>query len=273
MTDDFSRNANNANAASSRRMPVGFVGHGAPLLALDRVKGGDLTRWADALPRRPSAVLVISAHWERAPATLSSTRAGTGLVYDFSGFPRPLYEVRHDAPVAPELAKDVIRLLESWRPEASDRGLDHGAWTPLRHFDPEATLPTLQLSMPYSASMPELVALGRALAPLREKDVWIVGSGNVTHNLRRLERDGSKVSTSWATEFDAWVVEALSAGDIDALCNAERAPGWALAHPTPDHYRPLLVALGAAGSDVTTIRFPIVGFELGTLSRRSVEFG
>ncbi|WP_394847303.1 dioxygenase [Pendulispora brunnea] len=254
-------------------MPVAFVGHGAPLLALDAEKGAELSAWAMTLPRRPSAVLVVSAHWEDAPVTLSSTRNGTPLVYDFYGFPEPLYQVRHDAPAAPELATEVTKRLASWGPRASDRGLDHGAWTVLTHLDPEARLPTLQLSMPHSASMKELLALGRALSPLRDQDVWILGSGNITHNLRRLQRDGTDAPVAWAAEFDAWATETLSSGDLDALCDPKRAPGWALAHPTPDHYRPLVVAAGAAGDDATKVRFPIVGFEFGSLSRRSVEFG
>ncbi|WP_394836959.1 dioxygenase [Pendulispora rubella] len=254
-------------------MPVAFVGHGAPSLALDAEKGAELSAWAMQLPRRPRAVLVVSAHWEDAPVTLSSTRNGTPLVYDFYGFPEALYQVRHDAPAAPELASEVTKRLAAWEPRTSDRGLDHGAWTVLTHLDRGAELPTLQLSMPHSASLPQLLALGRALSPLRDEDVWILGSGNITHNLRRLDRHGAGAPVAWAAEFDAWTAQALSSGDLDALVDPKRAPGWALAHPTPDHYRPLLVAAGAAGDDVTKVRFPIVGFEFGSLSRRSVEFG
>jgi len=244
------------------------------MLALDQVRGEELTRWANELPRPPRAVLVISAHWENAPLTLSSVQPGTPLVYDFWGFPEPLYAIRHDAPVAPDLANRVMDLAADWRPQSSHRGLDHGVWTVLKHFDREAKVPTLQLSMPHTATAHELVALGRSLAPLREHDVWIMGSGNITHNLRRLERHATgSEAVSWAADFDSWVVQALSTGAVDALCSPERAPGWALSHPTPEHYRPLLVALGAAAGDVTTIRFPVVGFELGSLSRRSVEFG
>jgi len=253
-------------------MPVGFVGHGSPMLAVDAVRGEEFAQWASTLPRRPRAILVISAHWEQAPPTVSSTEVGTPLLYDFYGFPEPLYAFRHDAPPAPDLAECVLERLHAWGPHASGRGLDHGAWTVLTHLDPGAKIPTLQLSMPRTASARELVSLGRALAPLRENDVWILGSGNITHNLRRLGVHGGEPE-SWAMEFDAWVAEALSAGDVDRLCHPERAPGWLLAHPTPEHYRPLLVALGAASADVTKVRFPITGFEFGNLSRRSVEFG
>ncbi|WP_394822828.1 dioxygenase [Pendulispora albinea] len=262
-----------SSGSSARRMPVGFVGHGSPMIALDVARGAELTAWSKALPRRPRAVLVISAHWEDAPLTLSSISPGTSLVYDFSGFPDALYAARHDAPAAPELAQRVMELAAPWRPRTSARGLDHGAWTVLTHFDPQASWPTLQVSMPYTARAEELVALGRALEPLRDEDVWILGSGNITHNLRRLDRSGTGELATWAADFDAWVEHALSSGAVDALCAPERAPGWAIAHPTPEHYRPLLVALGAAGGDVATVRFPVVGFDLGSLSRRSVEFG
>lgn len=256
---------------SASRMPVGFVAHGAPLLALDPVKGADLARWAESIPT-PRAILTISAHWEASPPTLSSDRAGTGLVYDFYGFPARLYRVRHETPPATELAARLDALIPGLR--RSERGLDHGAWVPLRHLDPGAAIPTIQISMPRTMSYRELFALGRALAPLRDEGVWILASGNLTHNLRRLDVTDRALPESWASEFDAWVEGSLLARDVDALLDAPaRAPGFALAHPTDEHYRPLLVALGAAADDLARISFPVRGFEYGNLSRRSVQIG
>lgn len=252
-------------------MPVGFVAHGAPTLALDPIKGADLVRWRQQV-ETPSSILMISAHWQDAPITLSSTRP-VELVYDFYGFPDPLYRVRHDAPVAPALAERIEGLLQGQRILRSERGLDHGAWVPLRHLDPDAEIPVLQLSMPASASPQELFALGRALEPLRDEGVWILGSGNLVHNLRRIDfSEGAP--PAWAAEFDEWAASRLDAGDLDALLDHRaRAPASRLAHPTDEHYRPLLVAAGAAGADLEDVSYPIVGFEFGSISRRTVSFG
>lgn len=251
-------------------MPVGFVAHGAPTLALDAEKGAPLAAWGSALPR-PRAALVISAHWTDAPVLVGQT-AGGHIVHDFGGFPESLYRLRYDAPGAPELARRAEALLEGRFPVArrDAQPMDHGVWVPLMHVFPNADVPVLQLSMPRDLSPARLVALGEALAPLRDEGVWILGSGNVVHNLRRLAADGSP-TPSWATDMDAFVAEALARGDVDALADARhRAPDYALAHPTDEHYRPLLVALGAAGGD--RARTTLDGFEYGSISRRSVEW-
>lgn len=256
----------------SERMPVGFMGHGAPTLALDRVKGADFVAWRKELGT-PASILMISAHWEDAPLTLSSTRSSE-LVYDFYGFPPPLYRIRHDHPLAPELADRVEAILPKGQVKRSERGLDHGAWVPLRHLDPEAAIPTLQLSMPATMRPDELVALGRQLAPLRDEGVWIVGSGNVVHNLRQVDFSDRSPPPMWAMEFDHWVEECLAAGDVDSLADHRRkGPGSMMAHPTDDHFRPLLVAIGAAEGDLAAVDYPITGFEFGSISRRCISFG
>jgi len=255
-----------------KRMPVSFLGHGAPTLALDPVKGADFRRWGERLPR-PSAILMVSAHWQDAPITLSATRP-VELVYDFYGFPDALYQLRHDAPPAPALADRVEALLEGQAVRRSERGLDHGAWVPLIHLDPEARIPVLQVSMPASSRPDQLLAMGRTLAPLRDEGVWIVGSGNIVHNLRRVDFSGRSAPPAWAAEFDEWAKDALDRGDVDALADHRiRAPGSNLAHPTDEHFRPLLVALGAAGSDLEKVKYEIEGFEYGSISRRSLSFG
>lgn len=259
------------------RAPVRFVGHGAPTLAVDADKGADLTRWAAAGPR-PAAYLIVSAHWERAPISIGAVEH-TELVYDFYGFPDALYGIRYAPPGAPALADRVEALLRGAGADVArtpDRFLDHGAWVPLLHMAPAADVPVLQVSMPRSMSSRALFTLGQRLAPLRDEGVVVLGSGNVTHNLRALDRSGGwsdpgSAPPGWAVEFDAWVQERLLARDWDALLDAgTRAPAFATAHPTPDHWRPLLVALGAA-SDATRVTFPIEGFEFGSLSRRCVE--
>jgi 4,5-DOPA dioxygenase extradiol len=256
----------------SERMSVGFVGHGAPTLALDAVKGADLAAWREELGT-PGAILMISAHWEDAPLTLSSTTPSE-LVYDFYGFPPPLYRVRHDAPPAAELAKRLEALFPKGEVVRSSRGLDHGAWVPLRHLDPEARIPTLQLSMPATMRPDELLTLGRRQAPLRDEGVWIVGSGNVVHNLRQIDFSDRSPPPMWAMEFDRWVEECLATQDVDALADHRRkGPGSTMAHPTDDHYRPLLVAIGAAEGELSQVSYPVTGFEFGSISRRCISFG
>ncbi|MBA2662608.1 MAG: dioxygenase [Bradymonadaceae bacterium] len=251
-------------------MPVGFVAHGAPTLAIDPGKGGDLARWAVDLPR-PRAILVISAHWEESPATAGTTRMQE-LLYDFYGFPRELYALRYPSPGAPELAARLASLVNGPLKQ-EDRPLDHGVWVPLLHMAPEADVPVLQLSLPSHEGPKGLFDLGRALAPLRDEGIFILGSGNIVHNLRQIDWSGG-APPAWADEFDQWAAESLLANDLDALIDYRtRAPGLHAAHPTEEHFQPLLVAAGAASVHGGTSTFPVEGFEFGSISRRSVQFG
>jgi 4,5-DOPA dioxygenase extradiol len=257
---------------AARRLPAGFVGHGAPLLALDAQKGAPLRAWGSALGR-PRAVLVVSAHWEQAPAALGATETRP-LVYDFGGFPRALYEVQYAAPGAPELAARVEALLGT-PAQRAQRGLDHGAWTPLVHLFPAADVPVLQLSLPSREGARALFDLGRRLAPLRDEGVFVLASGNVTHDLRAVDFSESSPPPAWARDFDAWVAETLARRDWDTLVDfAAKAPAYRRAHPTDEHWLPMLVAAGAgaeAASDA--VRFPVEGWEYGSLSRRAVALG
>lgn len=253
---------------SATRMPVGFVGHGSPGTVLDDLKRRVWGAWGRGLPR-PTAVLVVSAHWEDSPLRLGRTSGHDRLYYDFGGFPEPLYRLTYPAPGAPELAGQVIAALpEGWRPLATDRPLDHGAWMPLLHMFPAADLPVLQLSMPDDLSDGELYDLGRHLAPLRRQGVFILGSGNVVHNIMRPR---PPETPDYARRFDAWVAEALLSGDQQKLLEWRRHPDARHSHPSDEHFRPLLVAVGAAGGD--TVSFPMEGFEHITVSLRSVQFG
>jgi 4,5-DOPA dioxygenase extradiol len=254
---------------AGKRQPVGFVAHGAPTLATDPLRGEPLGRWGESLPQ-PSGILVVSAHWEQSPPQLSASEP-TELVYDFSGFPPELYRLRYDTPPATALAGEVTRTLAPrWQPRSTGRGLDHGAWVPLLHLYPRAEIPVLQLSMPSAAGPRALFELGQALAPLRDSGVLLLGSGNLVHNLRRIDWKEASPPPAWAAEFDSWVAGALERRAWDELVDyRNKAPSLAEAHPTHDHFLPLLVCLGAAEHD--RARFPFTGWEYGSISRRMVE--
>lgn len=252
-------------------MPVIFAAHGAPMLLEDMPWMGELASWAAAMPR-PTAVLVISAHWEEEAATLGATQT-VPLVYDFYGFPARYYQTTYPAPGAPELAARIRALLEARSIPVADeagRGLDHGAYVPLVPMYPNADVPVLQLSL-LTLDPERLFQLGRALAPLRSEGVLIVGSGFLTHNMRFAFRPGIP---AWAKEFDAWAEESILRFDADALKDfMKRAPAAALALPTWEHYAPLLVSVGAASEASHAVTFPITGFWLdGAFTRRSVQF-
>ena len=195
----------------------------------------------------------MSAHWEQAPISVSSTTAGTPLLHDFWGFPQRYYEVTYDAPGAPELARSVAGLL-SGAGEAlhqdPTRGLDHGAYVPLKEMFPDADVPVLQMSMP-TLDPRGLFDIGRRLAPLRDQGTMIVGSGFTTHNLRWFDpRAGADAAAPQASaEFDQWAQEAMQAQDVDGLLDfLAKAPAAREAHPRTEHWAPLFVSLGAASA-------------------------
>ncbi|MQY16006.1 4,5-DOPA dioxygenase extradiol [Streptomyces sp. RB5] len=253
-------------------MPAIYLSHGAPPLADDPVWPGQLAAWSRDLPR-PSAILVVSAHWEEAPLAIGATTT-VPLVYDFWGFPEHYYSVRYEAPGAPALAASVRALLHgpgSATQDIPDRGLDHGAYVPLVEMYPDADIPVLQISMP-TLDPERLMEIGRKLAPLRDEGVLIVGSGFFTHNLAALRHAGP-TPPAWSTEFDAWGSEALAARDLDALLDFEhKSPAGRLAHPRTEHFAPLFVTLGAAEAELDTQRSVIDGFWLG-LAKRSIQLG
>lgn len=224
---------------------------------------------------RPRAILMVSAHWQADPPALGATGT-TPLIYDFFGFPEELFTIAYPAPGAPWLADRVVEALAPRCKAArrDDRGLDHGVWVPLLHMYPRADVPVLEFGWPRTASPAELFALGRALAPLRDEGVLIVGSGGFVHNLGRLSWSGHSVTPSWASEFEDWGADVLCRSDFDALIDFKsRAPAVKLAHPTDEHFLPLLIAAGAASGGAAGVSFPVQGFEYGSLSRRSVQFG
>lgn len=259
-------------------MPVGFIGHGAPTLGLE--KDGPTVdawrEWGKSLPR-PKAILVVSAHWLQKPHHLGPLNP-VPLTYDFYGFPGELYQVEYPAPPAPKLAKVILHLLEGVGIRAathSDRGLDHGAWVPLVHLFPRADVPVVQISIGTNVPMSEHLALGHVLSALRSKGVFILGSGNITHNLGRVDfSERFAPPEPWAERFDAWCKGTLERFDLNTLADYKKqAPQSDLAHPTDDHFTPLLVTAAAAGKEgKPSIRYPHEGFEYGSLSMRCVEF-
>jgi 4,5-DOPA dioxygenase extradiol len=256
-------------ADPASRLPVGFVGHGNPLNVAMPERAAPWQRWGRALPR-PSAVLAISAHWEDAPVTIGRTRDHDELLYDFWGFPEFMYRLAYPAPGAPALADRVEELLSPHLPvaRAEHRPIDHGAWVPLIHLFPDADVPVLQISMPMHMSEEQLYALGGELRPLRDEGVFILGTGNLVHDLRHANLAEDVEPPSYAVGFDRWVATALERRDDRALEGwMHEAPDPLRNHPSAEHYRPLLVVVGAARGPA---RFPVEGFEHGTISRRSV---
>jgi 4,5-DOPA dioxygenase extradiol len=258
---------------STPRMPVIYLGHGAPPLADDARWTAELAAWSAELPA-PQSILVVSAHWEAAPLTVAATTP-VPLVYDFWGFPQHYYDVRYDAPGAPELAASVHSLLGGPGTEvhdAPDRGLDHGAYVPLVEMYPGADVPVLQLSMP-TLDPAALYDVGRRLAPLREQGVLVMGSGFLTHNLSLVDLAGPAAGTApaWSAEFDDWATGQVLGGAVDDVLDfSHKAPAARIAHPRTEHLAPLFVALGAAGGD--DARSVIDGYWYG-MAKRSFQFG
>ena len=253
------------------RMPVIFLAHGSPFLLDDETWIRELAAWSEKLPR-PRSILMLSAHWVDDPITFGALRT-VPLVYDFYGFPEKYYAVKYPAPGAPELATRIASVLEPNEPiQKSERGLDHGAYVPLVAMYPKADIPVLQVSLP-SMEPKRLFAVGRALTPLRDEGVLIVGSGFITHNMSTFSLRKDPETPAWASDFDTWVKQALEKRDVDAMLDyRDRAPGVRMALPTHEHFVPLLVSMGAARDAKTAPTFPITGFMSGTFTKRSVEF-
>jgi 4,5-DOPA dioxygenase extradiol len=255
-------------------LPALYLSHGAPPLLDDETWMRELFDWAQSMPK-PKAVLIVSAHWEAAPLSLSGSAAGTPLVYDFGGFERRFYEMQYATPDSSALARRVAALMPDNETvhEHTSRGLDHGAWVPLKVMYPGADVPVLQMSMP-THDPRRLLELGRRLRPLREEGVLVIGSGFMTHGLRFLTREHwmrQAPPPAWSKDFDAWAADALARGDLDTLASfRSAAPGMPYAHPTVEHYTPLFVTLGAATQSDGPVETTITGYFMG-LSKRSLQ--
>lgn len=258
----------------SERMPVLFVSHGAPTLPFDDVPA---RRFLIELARRvpkPKAILCVSAHWE-APMPSLTASPQPGTIHDFSGFPRALYELSYDAPGAPAVAERTAVLLRDagYAPRLdTERGRDHGAWVPAMLAWPAAEIPLIQLSLLRGQSTQGHIALGEAIAPLRDEGVLILGSGGAIHNLRQVSWDGGK-TPRWAAEFQDWLDKALATSDLAALVTYRSTLDVGqMAHPTEDHLMPLYVAFGAGRGDGGAAKLHS-SFTLGSLSMASYGWG
>ncbi len=251
-------------------MPALYIGHGAPLLLDDPIWSSEIAAITKKF-EKPKAILIVSAHWESAPISISSATAGTPLVYDFGGFAQKFYEMTYETPDATALAARIAAMMPDNEPlHQSTRGLDHGAWVPLKIMYPDADIPVLQMSMPTS-DPGKLIQIGKRLQPLRDEGVLIIGSGFMTHGLPFL-RDWSinAAVPDWSSDFDQWAADALSRGDVDALASyKDLAPAVQYAHPTVEHFTPLFVTLGAATNPESISETLVEGFWMG-LSKRSL---
>jgi 4,5-DOPA dioxygenase extradiol len=257
------------------RLPTLFLSHGSPMHAVAPGAAGVAWEKLGRTLPRPRAVLMVSAHWETSvPMLTGNPKPET--IHDFSGFPPELYKLRYPAPGAPELATQAVSLLKDADITAGVdgcRGLDHGAWVPLRFIYPDADVPVAQLSVQPGLGTARHVELGRALAPLADDGVLIVGSGHATHNLRDwMANPRRHEPMRYAAAFADWLRERLMAHDTAALVGyREQAPDALRAHPTEEHFLPLHVAWGAAGADPRAERF-VEGFEAGALAMDSYLF-
>ncbi len=253
-------------------LPSLYISHGAPMLLDDELWTSQLAAWSANLPK-PKAILIVSAHWESAPISISSTAANTPLIYDFGGFAPKFYQMQYATPDSSWLGDMVAKLMPDNEPlhRHTSRGLDHGAWVPLRVMYPDADIPVLQLSMPTSDPV-KLLDLGKRLRALRDEGVLVIGSGFMTHGLPYI-RDWrpEAAAPGWSADFDHWAQEALARGDVDTLIDYRNsAPGMPFAHPTVEHFTPLFISLGAASNPENIAETKIDGYFMG-LAKRSFE--
>lgn len=255
--------------------PSVFVAHGSPMLGIAAGEYGEtLRRFAESIPR-PSAIVVVSAHWESpGPIRVNAARRPE-LIYDFGGFPRALYELTYPAPGSPEIAEKALTLLGEAGLDAvreESRGWDHGVWVPLRLLYPDADVPVVEVSLPVPRLPEAILRMGTALAPLRDGGVLLFGSGVIVHNLRLARLDDEHApADEWARAFDAWVRERVERRDAAGLAEYAQGPHSRLAVPGSEHFDPLLFAAGAARPDDEVVEIAS-GFQYSNLSLTSYAF-
>jgi 4,5-DOPA dioxygenase extradiol len=257
------------------RLPSLFVSHGAPTWALDPGPAGRRLRGVAASLPRPAAVLMVSPHWTTRGVAVTGSAAPRTL-HDFGGFDPALHAIRYPAPGHPAIAAAAVDALGAagFDPRIdATRGLDHGAWVPMLHLYPGADVPVVQVSMPHGLDADGALRLGRAIAPLAAQRVLIVGSGSMTHNLHEVFGRVPPDDVGYVDEFVGWVRETVRADDLDRLSRAMAlAPHAARAHPTDEHFLPLLVA-AAAGPSGAPVEIVDGGTTYGTLSMDAIVFG
>ena len=260
---------------TNKKMPVLFIGHGSPMNALaDNNFTKHLEILGQTLPT-PKKILMISAHWLTKGVEVQAS-ANPKMIYDFYGFPQALFDMKYPAPGEPALASEVKNNLENYKAELDHEwGFDHGAWSVLHHMYPKANIPVVQLSMNQNfMNLKDHYQLAHQLKKLRNDGVLIIGSGNIVHNLRQISRSETAPVVSWAQEFDELIKKAIIENNLQQLLGEDPSQHslWKMAHPSIDHYLPLLYVLGAAEENEKII-FPYEAFEHGSLSMRSVLIG
>lgn len=258
--------------ARTEKMPVLFIGHGHPMNALfDNTFTQTLQQIGKTIPK-PNAIMVVSAHWQTS-GTYVSVNPAPQTIYDFGGFDEKLFQVKYEPAGHPALAREVIREL-SLVQEDHEMGLDHGAWTVLKFIFPQADIPVFQLSIDYTQSPARHFELAKALKRMREKGVLIVGSGNIVHNLRRVDYHNINAKTQdWAVEFDEIVKHKLNERNFAALIDYKKLGSSALLSiPTEDHYIPMIYTLGLT-SENENLSYLYEGFQFANISMRCFKIG
>lgn len=253
-------------------MPVLFLAHGSPMNAIESNR---FTHFLDSLSstlEKPKAILMISAHWHTVNKTYVQSSARPATIHDFRGFPKELYEVSYPAIGSPEIVEDIIKKVPLIEP-TEQWGIDHGAWSVLKHVYPKANIPVLQLSIDMQKPPEFHYQLGKQLAYLRDKNVLIIGSGNIVHNLSLIhfQAQDDIVTADWANKFDQYVKQNIETNNMNNLINYHSFSEGDISVAYPDHYYPLLYCLGAAQPHLT-VDFIFEGFQAGTLSMRSVRW-
>ncbi len=258
------------------KFPSIFVSHGSPMILLGDTPARDFLSGFGQELGRPKAILIASAHFEsRAPQLTAD--AQPAMIYDFGGFPRPLFEMQYPAPGAPDLATRAAQMLGAVGMDAQpvqNRGFDHGTWVPLKLMYRQADIPVVQISVQTQMCAAHHIAMGRALAPLREEGVLIIGSGSLTHNLYELRRAGGDLPPpEWVSGFADWTHDTLAEGRADDLAAwASSAPFARENHPSAEHFLPLPFAYGAAGEGAKGRRVH-TSCEYGVLMMDAYVFG
>ena len=255
------------------KMPALFIGHGSPMNTLERNGFTDAWRELGRNLPRPRALLVVSAHWYFGATAVTGMRRPR-TIHDFYGFPPQLFAFDYPAPGAPELAAEIVEIVKPhWVGVDRDQwGLDHGTWSVLTHLYPDADIPVVQLSINALRPLEYNLQLAASLAPLRERGVMILGSGNIVHNLQRVQWDQPNAAFDWAERFDDFVAAQLASEPGDIL-KATQHPDFALAVPTPEHFIPLLYIAALSAAEGTRATALVRGYALGSLSMSCYGIG
>lgn len=255
------------------KQPVLFIAHGSPMNALyDNQFTQTLNHLGSNLPH-PKAILMISAHWLSKGKTFIHNTENPPIIYDFGGFPQALYEVKYPVIGSNKLAQHIINSVQYKNIEStSEWGIDHGAWSILKHMFPKANIPVVQLSIDFAQSPQFHFELGQALSFLREENILIIASGNLIHNLRTVDFQNKETEPSytWVNELDKAIISCLENKHYEQLIHYHTLPYANMGINNPDHYLPFIYALGAGQDGV--ISYPYEGYELGTLDMRCVRF-